>query len=359
MNRNSLSLTECNILRGIAIIGIILHNYSHSLHHIVDGNEHIFLQDRVDGLNESLLHFSMKTPVDIISFLGHYGVPVFLFLSAYGLEKKYGENIRKYKIEHTGYNNIVKFIKEHYLKLFFMMILGYIPFMIVDTLMGQPHPYTVATVSSQLLLLNNLYPDWIHPGPFWYFGLTFQFYVLYRLILVRQSGYWLIVSMTFFTLLQLFLSPEGDSMHFYRSNFMGSMLPFGLGLLYSRYEGKYSWIFDNRYLNIFASIASLILIYLCSQTFYSWIFAPFFVCSFFIYFVKSIMMESPNVFNNTLAWVGTISSLIFITHPIVRRILIEPTNSNYDDSLFVYLIVCIWVAVAFKPLVKYLRPSKK
>ena len=35
--------------------------------------------------------------------------------------------------------------------------------------------------------------------------------------------------------LQLMMSPEGDAINRYRYNFMGGMLPFGLGLLYARY----------------------------------------------------------------------------------------------------------------------------
>lgn len=43
-NNELLTRTECNALRGLAIIGIFLHNYCHWLGPIVKENEYQFLQ---------------------------------------------------------------------------------------------------------------------------------------------------------------------------------------------------------------------------------------------------------------------------------------------------------------------------
>src|SRR3712207_5647888 len=86
-----LTKTECNILRGIAIIGIFLHNYSHWLGPIVKENEYQFFQQNADRFLQVVLSPDINLPLHLLSFFGHYGVPVFLFLSAYGLEQKYGQ----------------------------------------------------------------------------------------------------------------------------------------------------------------------------------------------------------------------------------------------------------------------------
>ena len=79
-----LSRTECNILRGIAIVGIVLHNYCHWLRHIVQENEYQFNQHNVDWFHNIITHsFNELTIFHLLSFFGHYGVPIFLFLSAY------------------------------------------------------------------------------------------------------------------------------------------------------------------------------------------------------------------------------------------------------------------------------------
>ena len=89
MNQNILSRSACNALRGLAIIGIFLHNYCHRLGPIVKENEYQFFQHNADWLLLVMANPDINLPVHLLSFFGHYGVPVFLFLSAYGLVMKY------------------------------------------------------------------------------------------------------------------------------------------------------------------------------------------------------------------------------------------------------------------------------
>ena len=55
MNNELLTRAECDAMRGIAIIGIFLHNYCHWLPGIVRENEYQYFQHNVDGLQVSLL----------------------------------------------------------------------------------------------------------------------------------------------------------------------------------------------------------------------------------------------------------------------------------------------------------------
>ena len=88
MNSAILSRPACNALRGLAIIGIFLHNYCHWLGPIIKENEYQYFQHNVDWLNQVMVSMDLNLPVHLLSFFGHYGVPVFLFLSAYGLVMK-------------------------------------------------------------------------------------------------------------------------------------------------------------------------------------------------------------------------------------------------------------------------------
>ena len=89
MSTPTLNRTECNVLRGLAIIGIFLHNYCHWLGPIVKENEYQYIQRNVDWLHQVMASPDGWLPMHLLSFFGHYGVPVFLFLSAYGLVLKY------------------------------------------------------------------------------------------------------------------------------------------------------------------------------------------------------------------------------------------------------------------------------
>ena len=168
-----LTRAECNALRGIAILGIFLHNYCHWLNPVVKENEYQYFQRNVDWLTQCIAGAGSLLPCHLISFFGHYGVPVFLFLSAYGLERKYGGRPGP-----TLEDNRVAplpFIRYHYLKLFKMMIVGFISFTIIDAITPGSWKYNVQQIVGQLLMINNWYPnpdDNIWPGPFWFFGLT-------------------------------------------------------------------------------------------------------------------------------------------------------------------------------------------
>ncbi len=55
MNSAILSRPACNALRGLAIIGIFLHNYCHWLGPIVKENEYQYFQHNVDWLNQVMV----------------------------------------------------------------------------------------------------------------------------------------------------------------------------------------------------------------------------------------------------------------------------------------------------------------
>ena len=84
-----LTRNECTAMRGIAILAIILHNYCHFISKIVQENEYQFFVSHNEQLWQVISHPDELLPIHLFSFFGHYGVPVFLFLSGYGLVRKY------------------------------------------------------------------------------------------------------------------------------------------------------------------------------------------------------------------------------------------------------------------------------
>ena len=77
MRQSILTREACNALRGLAIIGIFMHNYCHWLGPIVKENEYQYFQHNVDWLNQVMASMDLNLPVHLLSFFGHYGVPVF------------------------------------------------------------------------------------------------------------------------------------------------------------------------------------------------------------------------------------------------------------------------------------------
>lgn len=361
-----LSLDDCNVLKGIAIIGIFLHNFCHLLDGVVRENEYIFDISRPFSLYREIKSFGIDIHLHLISFFGHYGVPIFLFLSAYGLEMKYnnsavGENPNNVK-------DIWRFSRYHFLKLFKLLSVGYITFLVFHYLMKDAAP--IAPKGTKIILLQlgmiiNMFQkyNWvIDPGPYWFFGLMLQLYVFYRLLLYKRHWGYTVFSMLIFTFLQLSFIPSSKAMEYYRYNFMGSVLPFCLGILYARY-GHLITSFDNNRKNIISglviSLLSAILILLFSFNFNTWILVPLFVCVFSVYFIKILKHKYLKSFYQILLWVGSLSSALFISHPIARKIFLNV--SRYDNlytGLICYILVSFALAWVFSQILKKIPNPK-
>ena len=362
-----LTRTECNALRGLAIIGIFLHNYCHWLRPVVKENEYQYIQRNVDNLYQVLQgSWDELFFFHILSFFGHYGVPIFLFLSAYGLTMKYEQ-----KLPISPTNNqeteatlpLFGFIKYHWLKLFRMMIVGFVAFTMVDNITKGPHLYKVMDIIGQMGLFNNLLPhpdDVIWPGPYWFFGLMLQLYIVYRLLLYRRHWLWNVGLIVLSLAIQLACDPESDALNRWRYNFIGGMLPFGAGLLYARYVRPWSTA-----TNFVAFILSVLAILLMSFSYLTWYFVPLAICIASITFVKLISRLEVAIgckslsFTNILSWVGSISAALFVCHPITRKIFIPISKAgDYWTGLLLYTIASLCLAWLFKELMKKI-PSPK
>ena len=324
-------------IRGLAILAIFLHNYSHILSGIVTENEYSFVSKHPHQLLYQLLHPTLELPLHLLSFFGHYGVPLFLFLSAYGLEKKYSVSDKPAPVG--------KFIASHYAKLWGMMIIGFLPFLSLDIITADGSRDPLANIVPQLTMISTLFPFkpyMVWPGPYWYFPLMVQVYIVYRLFLFRRTWHWAVGMLLLCQLEQHLFTNNIYVQMWLRYNFIGSMLPFILGLLYSRYgrsiSGKQA---------LFLLILSSIGIFLGSFTIYSWLWVPALVCVAGL----SLMQLLPQAIINPLTWLGGISSAIFVFHPLVRQLILEHFRSDHYLGLAIYTVATILVAWALQPVI--------
>ena len=344
MNEQLLSRTECNAMRGLAIIGIFLHNYCHWLNPVVKENEYQYFQQNVDWMASSICTPDRLLPMHIFSYLGHYGVPIFLFLSAYGL-------VMKYEKKKAELPSSLSFIKYHYMKLFKMMIIGFVAFTMLDLITPGAHNYKFLDIVAMIGMSNNVLPkpdDIIWPGPYWFFGLMLQLYIVYKLFLCRRSSIIVLVFIAACVFGQLFFDAEGEAINRYRYNFMGGMLPFGLGVLYARYGHRMTmW----GYASMFVMSSLLVCVLSCS--FLGWTFVPAFVCTASIGLVKILNVSKFTSIKTSLVWMGSISAALFVCHPITRKIFIPISkNGDYYAGFLLYVITSICLAWLFNELIK-------
>jgi len=367
MNKELISRQQSAAMRGIAILAIILHNYCHWLP-MVQENEYTFTQSNADHIWYKMLNPGIDIIAQLFSFFGHYGVPVFVFLSAYGLVMKYEKN-EKHVSESAW-----EFIKKHYLKLFLMMVVGYAAFVMVDYMTPRPRHYEFWNVIGQLGMFSNLYADPDHviwPGPYWYFGLMVQIYIVYRLILYKGKGSlggllsdkWnniLCVALALLCLaIQQTLGPESLEMQWYRYNVMGSLPVFCMGLLYARtsflfnktknlpYKGK--GVGGSKCVHAANVLLMTFLIASCSWSFNLWMGVPFIIVAATLSLVKCL----PQFILNSLAWVGSISAAMFVCHPITRKVIIPISRGGeLYAGLILYFVATIILAILFKHIIK-------
>lgn len=347
MKEELLTRTECSIMRGIAIIGIVLHNYCHFMGFAVKENEYTFDASKPQMLLNRLMSPDGNLFVHLLSFFGHYGVPVFLFMSGYGL-------VMKYEREGTPSVPTGRFIGYHYMKLLRLMFLGYIAFMVVSY--AHPHGYhgyDFGRIVAQLFMFINFLPDPDHiikPGPYWFFSLMLQLYVVYRLFLYRAKSSLIVGMIVICWLVEELCMQDFDSMNRVRYNFFGGMLPFGLGLLYARHgqrpEKAMAWTI---------LLVSIGMVFCLGFWFQGWLWCPLFVVTG----AAAGAMLIPKKLSQPLVWVGNVSAAMFVVHPIMREIIIPMSfRGDVYCGILVYVISTVLLSWAFHSLIR-LIPSPR
>lgn len=320
LNDICLSKNENLALRGFCIMFIVLHNLAHNVMPFEE-NEKWF---NPEFANFFINNFFDHPILGSISYLGWLGVPIFFFLSGYGLSKKYGHSIQ----------NTFSFITGHYLKL--LLLAG--PFILLKNIkIGTPPLQVLA----QLTFLNNLFENSsIYPAAFWYLRVAFEYYILYALILRRFPVKWLLVFAMLVTCSLFFLNDEVVKTMKYHS--IGWLLDFSLGV-YVAQHGQ--WL--KRIENVYCSFLFFVMLVFSSINEYAW----YFSCTFAVLFFLSIKRH---LANRLMTFLGSISAFLYVIHPLIRdmwlHLKLDYMNGNLlhiSLSVCTYFLLCVLVAYLY------------
>lgn len=336
-----LNRDDCQVLRGMAITCIFLHNYCHLLDGATHENEFWFSAEFNHDFWQNVC--SGDAFVQIFSYFGHLGVPVFVFLTGYGLTLKYGNTKDEAPVSMTS------FIWSHYKKFFKPILWGMLLYMLVYFLLnGSLWENWVGAFLTQLTLTNNLvlHPDkLIKPGPYWYFGMTMQLYLIYRIIVYRRSLLLFSCCLFLSIITLLFLCDHHYSLIWFKYNSVGWLLPFSLGLLMGRRNEPDL----NRWQWLGVTIITVGFILAGAGNYYLWLLIPVFAVLFFVSICKLLNDSAYHFFH----FLGNVSLYIFVFHPIVRELLLTllPTPYQYP-GIIIYIVIVILVASFFSWLSK-------
>ena len=232
-----------------------------------------------------------------------------------------------------------------------MLIVGFVLFIMVDAVTPGRFPYHWDNVIAQLLMYINVLPEpdkIIWPGIYWFFGLMMELYIVYRLLLYRRSSWWVVVLIAACWLLQVFCDPDGDTLNRLRYNFIGGMLPFGLGVLLGR--GARSEESHSSILAFFILLLSICMVFAMSFNFHTWLLLiPVLIIVGTVALVKVL----PGVVLKLFMWFGTYSAAMFVAHPIARKFFYPAAwRGDPYDGLILYALVAIGLSWAVKQIVE-------
>lgn len=351
------------IARGIAILLIMLHNLVHIFPGIINECEFDFNP----YLNQSFFeHLDLKNPhliYDLLSFIGWYGVPVFIFLSGFGLARKYGRN-PEFKTR--------SFIRNNWKKLFLLMLPAVIIFCCGEVYESfrnsAPINFTsLIRMAIPLTELNGFFECvWSTvPGVYWYLGLTFELYLIYALSVRGKSliYIWFLTIICYVVTVIMVYHPEASIngmswVHYLRHNFTGWMLPFAIGLSFGRSSGI------RLYQILIAVIICGILFLPLLNNPVGWQAAA--VSAVVVIIFAAMLIDKIPYVSNIFWWVGAYSAYIYIVHPIVRHLMgrtvydVSVAGATPDLSIISIYVVCVLpVAVIYKLIIGYISSIGK
>ena len=322
---------ECSVLRCIAIVSIMLHNFCHWLPGASPENEFSFSLEHYDYFWKSV--FGTDFAIQILSFFGHLGVPVFVFLTGYGLAQKYDG------IEHLSRKS---FLYNHWKKLIIPLVVGTLVYLLMMFVLEGHLVCSVSRIIVQCtMLLNFISPMHLLPMPYWYLGMTMQLYIIY-LLFVHKRPLTTLLLLTIASLIFMACCvgfPQVVVVS--KFNFIGWLAPLCMGIAYSRYQAK---VHIKRGLWLVGVLSlSLALVLLCGFNYYAWLLIPLFIVILAVGIVKYI----PVYLQQKMDYIGKNSLYFLIVHPITRELIMPFTQiiGRYMSLIIYFLTTCFVVFI--------------
>ena len=349
MDVSLLSKDNALVLRGVAIVFIVLHNFIHlGLWGFSRENEMSFKPCNADSFFSALTS-GTNLIAEFFSHLGWIGVPVFIFLTGYGIALT--------PPPQSGSQSICC-IKRNYLKILALMLPAVVFFAGVDILTGNLWPEVLKRISYLTMLANFAYPYLnCNPGVYWYFSLTFQFYLLWALLGRYMNGkgllIWSVCLLVGLYGFGMYGSP--NSLSIFRHCFTGWFPVFAIGVWLGISRRGEVLKPKNVWLELLLFVVLFTLILFLSKWMLSWMLVPIVALAWFI--VLGSLLIRFRFLSELFRWVGMYSACIFVCHPIVRTIVLNtlyPRVPNLMINIVVYVVITIVAALLYSKIYKWL-----
>ncbi len=182
-NLAELDRRDTTILKGLAVSAIVLHNFFHAVSPARE-NEFIFRPERFGVFLDTVRHPSLAVQA-FLSFFGYLGVPIFIFLSAYGLAKSHWDDPASW----------TRFMAGRIRKVFPIFGLIVLPWTLVVAFQMDHHRFLHVIFPQIAYMVTGLTPlvpglDLPPVGPWWFIPFIIEFYAIFFVIraVTRKFG---------------------------------------------------------------------------------------------------------------------------------------------------------------------------
>lgn len=307
----SVSKDDTNIIKGVGILLIVLHNYFHWISPSPGENEFTFNASRIFNLFHDIVRFPTESLNILFSYFGHFGVQLFIFISGYGLTVSMLKRNRSWGT----------FVIDRLKKIYPLILTGIVFLCIFNIIVYKQFITTITwkELAYKCLFIHTLLP---HSGlqvigPWWFFGLIVQLYLIFPFVFrfLQKNpniGFLCIclIAYTFIFISQYFFQDLTDVP--FLENAPGHLPEFCLGIWFALKK-------DDNIPTIFLPIA--IIVFSLGNFFhclYPFTFLTFTIIFLFIHSKTITPISNNRFFNSFFSKVGALSMLIFVIHAPFR-----------------------------------------
>lgn len=358
-----LTKENSQILRGLAILSIMMHNFLHrEIWGLSGENEMSFVQEKANAFFDALMLRQtdfLGVCCELFSFVGWIGVPVFVFLTGYGVALSGRELQSEFDAGKRVLNHNQSFyIKRQWLKLFVLMLPAMAFFALVDFLQKDFSPVLLIKRGFYLTQLANFVYPFVKctPGVYWYFGLTFQFYLLWALFGKKQKS-WTLLIISIITMLGLYFTcrfAPSDILSIYRHCFTGWFEVFAFGLFFAQNKACNEKVQLAWYWELLLLPFLICLVILLNIRLELWLFLP--ITALVTFFCLASLLMRVKYVSSLFKWIGRLSACIFVCHPIARLLVVQLMYKKFSLAVIVlvYVVLTFILAMVYKKVYEYL-----
>ena len=348
-NAVELTRADASVIKALAILMIVAHNYFHQVKPFPGENEMAFHAETFWKMVFQIAEHPFDAFHPIASFFGHYGVHIFLFMSGYGLTKKALGYVQK----HGGisWTDLWKVSLNQIAKIVTLTVVGVAILCLYKYIAWGTLP-DAEFFTKYLVFLT--FTENLRPGDFgyfvsvwWFMALIVQFYLLFPIIfkgLSRHAYLTLSIGVVCQLLAVSIYEPLLEQHILVYATPLGQMVLFMLGGYLAMGRRLSCWI-------VLPLVVVLPLTFIDPNFFH----LSFVAVTVFLMLAYGLLRERL-IASKALLWIGGMSMFIYIVHGDLRWQVIPVVNEaqniwlsyimffGYVAEVFIFAILAKWLA---------------